>query len=260
MSGESGIECLLGVVARLRGENGCPWDREQTLASLKKYLVEECYELIDAIDSKDTQAHKDELGDVLLQVVLQAQIRDEEGSFDFDAVARHLADKMIRRHPHVFGDVQVENADDVVRNWGQIKAKEKAESESVLDDIPRSLPALMRADKIQRRAARGGFDWEQAGDVLDKIEEELAEVREALTSGDEAHLREELGDLLFAVVNLARFKRMDSEEILGEAIQKFARRFDAVRAAVGASGRRLEECSPAELDVVWNTVKLAEHR
>jgi tetrapyrrole methylase family protein/MazG family protein len=255
---EAGVERLLKVIERLRSADGCPWDREQTLESLKRYLVEECYELLDAIDGGDIDEHRDELGDVLLQVVLQSQIRSEQGQFCFDDVANHLAEKMVRRHPHVFGSVEVNSSADVERNWAKIKAEEKAEPKSLDAGIPRGLPQLMRADKVQRRAARVGFDWDCAADVMSKIEEELSEVREALAAGDEPHLREELGDLLFAVVNLVRFMKFDSESVLGDAVQKFCGRFDMVRALVEAGGRTMEECTLEELDGIWDNVKGGE--
>lgn len=255
MSRESGIDRLLAVVARLRGEDGCPWDREQTLDSLRKYLVEECYELLDAIEGGSTDEHLDELGDVLLQVVLQTQIRSEEKAFCFDDVANHLADKLVRRHPHVFSSVKVDSVDDVVRNWAAIKSEEKEPEESIADGIPRHLPSLQRADKIQAGASRVGFDWDNTADVLAKVEEELAEVREALESGDREHFKEELGDLLFATVNLGRFEKTDSADALDGAIRKFSVRFDAVRERIYASGRCMENCTLEELDAEWDAVK-----
>ncbi len=272
MSGaDKGIDRLLSVVSRLRGDQGCPWDREQTLDSLKQYLVEECYELIDAIDDGDIEQHKDELGDVLLQVVLQSQIRCEEGAFCFDDVADYLADKLIRRHPHVFADVKADTSADVIRNWEAIKAIEREQnaqgdasresasvSRSVVDGIPRHLPALHRAHRVQVRAARVGFDWDAVSDVIGKIEEELAETREALESGDVAHLKEELGDLLFATVNLSRFQGINAEEALDAAVKKFAARFNEVESRIHASGRSLDDCSLEEMGVEWDTVKREE--
>jgi tetrapyrrole methylase family protein/MazG family protein len=255
VSREPGIDRLLAVIARLRGEDGCPWDREQTLDSLKKYLVEECYELLDAIEGGSPDEHLDELGDVLLQVVLQTQIRSEEKAFCFDDVANHLADKLVRRHPHVFSDVKVDSVDDVVRNWAAIKSEEKEPDESISAGIPRCLPSLHRADKIQVRASRAGFDWDNVADVLAKVEEELAEVREALESGDREHFKEELGDLLFAVVNLGRFEKTDSSDALNDAIRKFCGRFDAVKKRISASGRVMESCTLEELDAEWDAVK-----
>ena len=257
MSEQSGVEHLLAVVDRLREPGGCPWDREQTLESLKPYLVEECYELLDAIDGGDVDEHRDELGDVLLQVVLQARIRSEERAFDFNDVANHLADKLERRHPHVFGDVEVKDASDVVRNWDKIKRQEKREDgvKSIAAGIPGGFPALRRAQKIQQRAARDGFDWCSLSDVLDKVQEELDEIRQALDSGSQEHFREEVGDLLFAAVNLCRFAGLESEDLLNEASAKFAKRYDELKRRVTASGRDVHDCSAAELDAEWNHVK-----
>ena len=276
--GERGIDRLLSVVSRLRGDQGCPWDREQTLDSLKQYLVEECYELIDAIDGGAVDEHLDELGDVLLQVVLQSQIRKEEGAFEFEDVANRLADKLIRRHPHVFADVKADTSADVIRNWEAIKAQERAQNvaetndsrdegeaakparRSVVDGIPRHLPALQRAQRVQSRAARVGFDWDDVSDVIGKVEEELAEVREALASGDAKHLKEELGDLLFATVNLSRFQAINAEEALDAAVKKFAVRFNDVERRIHASGRKLNDCTLEEMDAEWDTVKREERR
>ncbi len=256
-SSESGIERLLAVVERLRGEGGCPWDREQTLDSLRKYLVEECYELVDAIDEGDVDQHLDELGDVLLQVVLQSEIRKEEKAFCFDDVAHHLSDKLVRRHPHVFGDVIADSSEDVVRNWVAIKAEEKnrIEENSIADGIPRHLPSLHRAQKIQERASRVGFDWDNVEDVLAKVEEELVEVREALASGDQEHLKEELGDLFFAAVNLSRFEKVDPNAALDGASSKFVARFSEVERRIIASGRFMSGCTLEELDAEWDAVK-----
>ena len=258
-TGERGIDRLLSVVGRLRGDQGCPWDREQTLDSLKQYLVEECYELIDAIDSGDIAHHQEELGDVLLQVVLQSQIRTEQGEFGFDDVANLLADKLIRRHPHVFADVVADTPAEVIRNWEAIKAAEKQSDEpkSVVHGIPRHLPALQRAQRVQVRAARVGFDWDDVSDVICKVEEELAETREALASGDVAALKEELGDLLFATVNLSRFRQINAEEALDSAVKKFVFRFQEVERRIHESGRSLNDCTLEEMDAEWDNVKRA---
>ncbi len=258
---ERGIGRLLSVVERLRGEQGCPWDRKQTLESLKQYLIEECYELIDAIDSGDVTHHQEELGDVLLQVVLQTQIRKEQGDFTFDDVADLLAEKLIRRHPHVFADVVAETPAEVIRNWEKIKAVEKGADghKSVVEGIPRHLPSLQRAQRVQSRVARVGFDWDDVSDVICKVEEELAEAREALASGDAEHLKEELGDLLFATVNLSRFREINAEEALDAAVKKFVSRFQEVERRIHASGRSLNDCTLEEMDAEWDNVK-AERR
>jgi tetrapyrrole methylase family protein/MazG family protein len=251
---------LLAVMMRLRGKDGCPWDAEQTLESLKVFLVEECYEVIDALDSGDTAHHLEELGDLLLQIVFQAQIRAEKGEFQFKDVAEAIRTKLVRRHPHVFGDVQVSGTGDVLRNWDAIKAKEKGAEKprSILDGVPRSMPALQRAQQIQARAARVGFDWPDLQGVLAKVEEELAEVKEALASGDEAKVRDEIGDLLFAVVNLGRFQKLHAEQAMHEAIAKFVRRFQALEDEVRTMGKKPTELSAVELDAIWEAVKRRE--
>ena len=254
----SEVAKLIDIMARLRAPDGCPWDQEQTLESLQKYLIEETYEVIDAIDSGDPAHHCDELGDLLLQVVFQAQIRSESGAFTFEDVARSINDKMIRRHPHVFGDVSVKDSDEVLRNWEEIKAQEKGSvdaSASVLDGVPKALPALMYADKIQRKAARVGFDWGDVAPVLDKVDEELGELRAAIASGDKAAVQEEMGDLLFAAVNVSRFLSHDAEALLRVATAKFIDRFQKLETL--ALGRELEltNMSLDELDVLWDEVK-----
>jgi tetrapyrrole methylase family protein/MazG family protein len=254
-----GIDRLLCVVSRLRGENGCPWDREQTLDSLKPCLIEESYEVLDALDSGDPRRHQDELGDVLLQVALHARIREEEGAFTFDDVANGLADKLIRRHPHVFGDARAATSQDVLRNWEKIKASEKKQSPaSAVEGVPRRLPALQKAQRVQGRAARVGFDWTRIEDVLAKVEEELAEVRKAVADADGEQAADEIGDLLFAVVNLSRFRGVDAEQSLEKAIVKFTRRFEEVARRLQREGREITACSLAEMDAHWEAVKREE--
>ncbi|MFP6905660.1 MAG: nucleoside triphosphate pyrophosphohydrolase [Verrucomicrobiota bacterium] len=256
------IDRLLDIMATLRSENGCPWDREQDLTTLKPYLIEEAYEVLDAIDRGDVDQHKEELGDLLLQVVFQTQITMEDDQFAFDDVVNAISDKLVRRHPHVFGDLAVSGSDEVLRNWDAIKREEKAEagkSESVLDSVPRALPALMRAHELQKRAARVGFDWPDAADVLPRLDEELAEVKEAIASGDAPAVAEELGDLLFAVVNFARKKGLRSEELLQAANAKFSRRFHEVEAKASARGLDMNGMNLEELDALWDEVK-AESR
>jgi len=258
---ESGVNGLLAVMARLRGENGCPWDAEQTLDSLKPFLIEESYEVLDALETGDAAAHCEELGDLLLQIVFQARIREERGEFAFRDVVEAIRQKLVRRHPHVFADAAVDDVAGVLRNWEAIKAREKGSPEaprSALAGVPRSLPALQRAQQVQARAARVGFDWAAADDVVRKIEEELTEVKEALAAGGSARVQEEIGDLLFAVVNLCRFRKLQAEEALSEAIRKFIRRFEAVEAGARAAGRKPAEMSLAELDALWEAAKRIE--
>jgi len=263
------LQNLLDIMAKMRAEGGCPWDREQTLESLKQYLVEECYEVIDAIDSGRADKHADELGDLLLQVVFQAQIRREQGQFAFEDVVDRVCKKLIRRHPHVFGNARVSGSQEVLKNWEAIKALEKQEAvagtpadgapPSLVGDMPRHLPALRKAHHLQKRLARVGFDWNQVHDVVAKIDEELAEVKQALSAGDAEQIKEELGDLLFAVVNLSRFQGLNAEEVLQCAVDKFAKRVKAVEQRVRLSGRELSQCTLAELDAHWNAVKAAEN-
>lgn len=257
--GKNSMAELLGIVGRLRGEGGCPWDREQTLDTLKQYLIEESYEVLDAIDSGNAHRHAEELGDVLLQILMHAQIRAEKNEFTFDTVARGLADKLIRRHPHVFGNAKAENSKEVLKNWESIKSEEKkAERESIMDGIPRHMPALQRAQRVQSRASHVGFDWTELKDVLAKVDEETAEVKQAIGEKDPARIGEEIGDLLFAAVNLARFQGINAEECLDGAIKRFVSRFQQVETLVRKEGRQLKDCTLAELDAHWEAVKSGE--
>jgi MazG family protein len=256
-----GVERLREIVGRLRGEGGCPWDREQTLETLKQYLIEESYEVLDAIDSKDHARHAEELGDLLLQVLLQSEIREEKDEFSFDDVVEGLSEKLVRRHPHVFGDVKVSGSKDVLRNWEAIKSKEKeAERESALDGIPRHFPALHRAHKVQSRAARVGFDWTKLEDVIAKLDEEVEETKQAISQHDAGRIRDEIGDLLFSVVNLSRHQDVNAEECLDAATSKFISRFRQVEQRVNKEERQLSDCSLAELDAHWQAVKNEERR
>lgn len=254
------IERLLDVMRRLRGPDGCPWDRKQTIESLKSSLIEETYELVDAMESGDREDLCEELGDLLLQVVFQAQICDEEGSFTFDDVARGVADKLVRRHPHVFGDAKADTPDEVIRNWEKIKKTEKGGDvpRSLVAGIPRHLPALSKAHLVQKRVCKVGFEWDEISGVVDKLEEELAEVKEAMENRDAAAIREELGDLFFSTVNLSRYLGHDSEDVLHESIEKFMRRFRLLEDCLNKEGRELEECSVEELESVWQGVKSEE--
>lgn len=259
--GGKGIKRLLEVVARLRGKNGCPWDREQTVQSLKQYLIEESYEVLDAVDSGDSDKHKEELGDVLLQVALHSRIREEEGRFSFSDVADALAAKLIRRHPHVFGEVIAKNSKQVLQNWEKIKTGEgKNGKKSVMEGVPRHLPALQKAQRVQSRVARFGFEWDHIRDVMRKVEEELDETRRAMKTGRKNRIAEEIGDLFFALVNLCRFLDLQAEETLQKANAKFIERFNGVERRVSAEGRSLGDCTLAELDSHWEAVKRIERR
>jgi len=254
----SEIERLLDIMRRLRSEDGCPWDREQTLQSLRPFAVEEVYEVLDAIDREHVGDHCEELGDLLLQVVFQAQLRAEEGAFSFEDVARGINEKLIRRHPHVFGDHTASNSSEVLETWNAIKAQEKAApaaDASALDGVPRELPALLKAHELQKKAAKVGFDWPDAGAVLDKVQEELDELRDAVASGDKAHAVEELGDLLFAAANVGRHLQVTAEQALQDGNQKFSRRFQTMEHTLIENGKALQDCSLAEMDEVWNKCK-----
>jgi len=254
----SEIDRLLDIMQTLRSENGCPWDREQTLESLRPYAVEEVYEVIDAIDRGNVEDHCEELGDLLLQVVFHAQLRKEEGAFSFEDVARGIADKLVRRHPHVFGDTRVSGSEEVLKHWREIKRGEKSHKpkpDSLLDDVPVQLPALCKAQEYQKKAARAGFDWPDVRSVLDKVREETEELREAVEVGDQAHAREELGDLLFVLANVARHLGADAEQVLQDGNAKFARRFREVERRVSASGGSLNSHTLEELDHYWDEVK-----
>ena len=251
----SSIDRLREIVAKLRAPDGCPWDREQTHATLKPHLLEECYELIDAIDDQDDEAFLEELGDVLLQVVLHAQMASEESRFDFDQIADRIADKLVLRHPHVFGDSKLATSDAVLRQWDAIKRSEKQERESILDGVPRTLPALARAQKVQVKAARAGFDWPEAHDVVAKIREEISEIETAKDTGE---LSEELGDLLFSIVNFARKQGLDAEGLMQAATAKFARRFRTIEKFAAKRGIQLSTLSLPELDQLWEEVKHLE--
>jgi len=257
---------LLAVMQQLRNpDGGCPWDLEQNFATIAPYTIEEAYEVADAIERQDMAALKDELGDLLLQVVFHAQMAREAGSFDFEAVATGIADKMVRRHPHVFGDAKVADADAQTVAWEdhketerRAKASAEGRSASVLDGVAAGLPALMRAVKLQRRAARVGFDWPHAADVFLKIDEELFEIKEEMQSGSAERVSDEIGDLLFAVVNLARHLEADPEAALRHANAKFERRFRQLEAELVRGGGSPAAASLDELEALWQRVKADE--
>jgi MazG family protein len=250
----SPIDRLKQIVQRLRSPDGCPWDREQTHASLKPHVVEECYELIDAIDDQDDQGMQEELGDLLLQVVLHAQMASEEDRFDFDAIADCISEKLIRRHPHVFGDSKLDSSDAVLKQWDAIKRREKTDRASALDGVPRGLPALAKAQKVQSKAARVGFDWADAEGALEKVKEEIKELEQA---GPREELEEELGDLLFSVVNFARKRKLDAEDLLQAATRKFSDRFRKMEALAETRGLNFTSLTLAEMDALWEEVKVS---
>lgn len=257
-SGES-IDRLLDVMRKLRAPDGCPWDIKQTHETLKSDLIEEAYEVIDAIESGNPSELEEELGDLLLQVVFHAQISSEAGEFQFDSVANGISDKLIRRHPHVFGEVSVANADEVLQNWDAIKKSEKQDEggglKSIVAGIPRHLPALQKAHQVQKRAARAGFDWDNIDDVFAKLHEEIDEVKEAISRNHEEDIRDELGDLLFSVVNVSRYLGHNPEELLNHNVKKFIGRFQYVENKVHASGKAFSAFSLEELDRFWDQAK-----
>ncbi len=260
------FESLIALQARLRAANGCPWDREQTHDSLRTYLVEETYEVLDALDSGDPRKFADELGDLLLQIVFHAELAAEAGKFDIADVIEQIYTKMVRRHPHVFGEVRAETSADVLKNWEQLKAEERAKSKgsetkapnaSILDAVPRNLPGLLEAHQLTRRAANVGFDWQDVNGIFDKLAEETAELKQLLASHERRteEIEEEVGDLLFVGVNLARFLGFDAEIALKKANRKFAQRFRGMERLAAARGRSLNGLSAAEFDGLWNEVK-----
>lgn len=248
---------LVSIMARLRAPGGCPWDAQQTHQSLRPYLLEETYEVLDAIDDNDLTRLAGELGDLLLQVVFHAQLASEAGLFDIEDVCRKISDKLEFRHPHVFGDISVRDAAEALVNWERLKGSELEHQgrESALDGVPRQLPALQQADELQKKAAKVGFDWQDSLGPLSKIEEELNEVQAAETQQEAAA---ELGDLLFAVCNYARFLKVDPESALREANKRFSSRFRDVEAEAKASGTPLTEMTLAEMDVLWEAAKRRE--
>ena len=261
------FDALRLVMARLRGPDGCPWDREQTPQTLRKYLIEEAYEVIEAIDAGDPAKLSEELGDLLLQVVFHAQLAEEEGTFALPAVTQAIVEKLIRRHPHVFGDLSVSGTDEVLQNWAQIKRGEPGYETrtSILDGIPPALPALMRALEVSKRVVKVGFEWPTVAEVLDKVDEELAELRAELTSpemavGDTARTADELGDLLFTLVNVARQLQIDPEDALRRMTLRFATRFRAVELSAEASGRAVSDLTLAEMETAWQAAKGWEQR
>ena len=249
---------LLSLMARLRAEGGCPWDREQTRASLRPYVIEEAYEVVQAIDEGSRDHLVEELGDLLFQVVFHSQLGAEAGEFTMDDVVERVCDKMTRRHPHVFGGSVVADSREALAQWERIKREEVGSTGAALDGIPASLPALLRAQRLQTRAARVGFDWPGWRDAWSKVEEEVGEVQEALTGGADDRIADELGDLLFSIVNVARLRGMDAEDCLRRASEKFTRRFGKVETEMKAGGRTVTETSAADLDRAWEAVKAQE--
>ena len=272
LAGEK-LSKLVELMAHLRGPEGCPWDREQDYDTLKGLLIEEAYEVIDAVNERDFKGLEDELGDLLFQVVFYSRLAEEEGRFNIDGVIEAVHAKLIRRHPHVFGEVRARDAGEALKSWLNVKEQERAATaqqknaeKSILDGIAGSMPATLVAYELGLRAAEVGFDWKKAEDVLEKVEEEIREIRNELrapvvigeTPALRSRLEEEVGDLLFSVANLARFVRSDPETCLRKANQKFMRRFQALEREVSAQGKNLRECSLEEMESLWNELKSKE--
>jgi tetrapyrrole methylase family protein/MazG family protein len=254
------LKSLLAVMRKLRSPEGCPWDREQSSDSIKLHLIEEAYEVVDAIERKNTSALKEELGDVLLQLIFHAQINEEQELFNFYDVISALQEKLIRRHPHVFSSGDLETSDEVLKQWDEVKRQEKEGNTvlSAVESVPRNMPAMLRATQIQKRVSRIGFDWDSIEQVLAKIDEEMQEVRKALDSADQDAIYEELGDVLFSVVNATRYLGFQAEEVLKDNIDKFCFRFKCVEEMASQQGKSLEEASPEELNHWWISIKNRE--
>jgi tetrapyrrole methylase family protein/MazG family protein len=251
---------LVDIIAKLRSDDGCPWDREQTNETLKSGLIEEAYEVLEAIDLKDDAKFEEELGDLLMLVILNAQIAKGEGRFDIAGVIQKINEKLIRRHPHVFSDLQVKDAQEILINWDRIKSEERAgnDENSILDGIPINLPALMQARKVQSRASRVGFDWNKADDVIKKVEEEVEELKEGISNQDQKNIEEEIGDILFSIVNLSRFLNVEPEEALRNTTAKFIRRFKQMETQITSNGKNIKDYDLVGLDKIWDSIKESE--
>lgn len=249
------FERLCDIMHRLRAPGGCPWDREQTHQSLVKYLIEEAYEVSECIEGGDDAELVKELGDVALQVVFHAEIAEEENRFQIVDILESVSDKMVRRHPHVFGDAQAEDSEAVLKQWESIKKEERGDKASRLDGIPASLPALLKADRLQSRAANVGFDWDGVEPVKEKVNEEWRELEEAIASGEGSRVQEEFGDLLFSLVNYARFIGVDAEQSLQDCNRKFTDRFQHIEESLHSKGSSVEQADLAEMDALWEEAK-----
>lgn len=248
---------LVSLMTRLRGPGGCPWDREQSYEDLKPYIIEEAYEVVGAIDRNDRAALREEIGDLLLQGVFLAEIARLEGSFDIDDSITAICDKLVHRHPHVFGDVQADTPDQVLSNWEKLKSAERREKKSggILSGVPRPLPGLLKATRLTEKAGRVGFDWKKPDDVLEKLEEELQELKAAANRNDPEAIEHEVGDILFTIANLARHLDVNAENALQKTNEKFIRRFESIEHALHDQGRTFEQTTIEELDALWNEAK-----
>lgn len=252
------LDRLIDIMKILRSKEGCPWDQEQTHESLKRYLIEETYEYLEAVDQNDKEHMCEELGDVLLQVVFHSQIAEENGDFSIEEVIDGVCDKMINRHPHVFGDVTAETSNEVLKNWEEIKKKEKGTKDqtSVLQSVPMNLPALMRSYKVQQKAAQVGFDWDDTSYVFDKIREEIDELEAEYKKSDKEAMEDELGDVLFSIVNLSRFLKVHPELSLSHSTNKFIKRFEYIEKRAKELGKIINEMTFSEMDELWEEAKV----
>jgi tetrapyrrole methylase family protein / MazG family protein len=248
------FERLVGLMARLRGDGGCPWDRAQSLLTLRPYLIEEAYEVLEAVDTEDIEHHREELGDLLLQVVFHAEIRRQEGRFDAADVAHGISDKLVRRHPHVFSTEHARDASQAYERWEEMKSKEKA-GRSVIAGVPKELPALLRAQRIAEKAANVGFDWDDLDGPMEKLDEELGELRQAIAAKDRDAIAHELGDAIFSLVNVARHLELTAEDALRSSIERFSARFHHVEARVKESGKPFADVSLEEMESYWQEAK-----
>lgn len=245
------------IIEALRSPGGCPWDIEQTHESIRRNLLEEAYEVCEAIDQKSPEHLREELGDLLMQIIFHTRIEEEKGNFDLDEVADSACKKLIYRHPHVFGNLNVSGSDEVIRNWDELKKTEKSQTTVVktMTDVAESLPALWRAEKIQKKAKKVGFDWPDVSGAMDKLNEEVSELIEAQAENDKAHIEEELGDLLFTAVNIARFSDVDPETALHKSCEKFIKRFEFLESEAIKSGKKLENMTLEEMEVLYDAAK-----
>ena len=253
------IDKLVKTVAKLRSPKGCPWDKEQTHKTLKRYLIEEAYEALDAIDKNDSNELMEELGDVLLQIVLHAEIANEKKRFNLNDIANHINKKMISRHPHVFSNVKVKDSEEVIKNWEIIKKGEKPKRKSIFDGIPKALPALLKALKVSKKASRAGFEWEKEEDIWKTLESEILEFKKARKQKNKIRLSEEIGDILFTAVNIARWHKLDPEEALNSGTKKFIKRYNGVNKLI-QKGNNNKKLSSKELEKLWKKIKLNERK
>lgn len=246
---------FIKIIKTLRSPEGCPWDREQNLYSLKNHFIEEAYELVDALDNRDIDNIREELGDLLLHIVIHSVIAEEDGYFTINEVIQEISEKLIRRHPHVFADTKVKNTAEVMRNWEAIKSDEGKKKKSVLDGIPKGLPSVQHSQKLQKRASKKGFDWNSAEDCLKKVDEEYDELKDAIKSGDKSDIQHELGDALFALINLSRFLEIDADEALRNVNKRFTKRFSHIEKSLAEKGCSLEKTSLKEMEALWQEAK-----